>query len=111
MGHSQDVPRASQLRAKRRGWPFWPGASIFLTGEEGAGKTVLARSILSKIDPLTSPDELPPKSLSREDYKFRLLQHERGSRLRVQLTVAPDRSLSSDALPRSSHLAGGRPGP
>lgn len=86
---SPDAPRASQIRAKRRGWPFWPGASIFLTGEEGSGKTVLARSILSRIDPDTSPDLLPSRSPGREDYKFKFLQREQGGRMRVQLTVAP----------------------
>jgi hypothetical protein len=106
--HSPDLPRISQVRAKRRGWPFWPGANIFLTGEEGSGKTVLARSILSKIDPAAGSDDLPPRSPGREDYKFRFLQREPGGRLRVQLTVAPGQK-SAERRAAEDLAFGGRP--
>lgn len=86
-----DKPRSAQVRAKRRAWPFWPGAIIVLTGDEGAGKTVLAKTLLSKIDPSVNPDDLPGRSPDKEDYKF-FQQQSTNRRVRVQLTVIPGQS-------------------
>jgi hypothetical protein len=80
-----DPGRAAQIKGKWPLTPFWPDTEIVVTGEPGAGKTVLAQALMSKIDP--GATLLPPQSKRVEAYKFR--QRTAAGRKKVQLTVIP----------------------
>lgn len=85
---SADQPDSSRESQIKRKWPltlFWPDTEIVVTGEPGAGKTVLANALLSRIDP--NATSLPGKSTTIEAYKFR--QRTMRGRKKIQLTVIP----------------------
>jgi hypothetical protein len=85
---SADQPDSSRESQIKRKWPltlFWPDTEIVVTGESGAGKTVLANALLSRIDP--NATSLPGKSTTTEAYKFKQLTM--GGRKKIQLTVIP----------------------
>jgi hypothetical protein len=82
-----DPSRASQIKRKWPITPFWPDIEIVMTGEPGAGKTVLARALLSRIDPGANAASLPTRTNTSEAYKFR--QRTVSGRKKIQLTVIP----------------------
>jgi hypothetical protein len=102
-----DSPRSAQVKEKRRGFPMFPGITIVLTGEEGAGKSVLARTILSKIDPSAKPTELPSRSSDKEVYKF-FQRRPQERKMRVQLTVIPGQGSEERRIAEGTYL-GSRP--
>lgn len=88
MNLSADQPESSRKSQIKRKWPltpFWPDTEIVVTGEPGAGKTVLANALLSKINPDAA--SLPGQSTTTEAYKFR--QRTMRGRRKIQLTVIP----------------------
>lgn len=87
---SADQPDSSRESQVKRKWPlmpFWPDTEIVVSGEPGAGKTVLANALLSKIDPSATQTLLPKRSTTTEAYKFK--QRTARGRKRIQLTVIP----------------------
>ena len=100
-----DNPRSVQVKEKRLGWPFWPGANIVFTGEEGAGKSVLVKTLLSKIDPSVDATALPRKSPDKEVYKF-FQRRAKERKMRVQLTVVPGQSSTERREAEETYLGG-----
>jgi GTPase SAR1 family protein len=80
----------SRIREKFFAAPFWPDDEIVITGEAGAGKSVLAKSMLHKLKSPSS-DNLPGISERTEGYQC-VLSTEVGhgrNRRKIQLTVIP----------------------
>jgi hypothetical protein len=87
---SADQPDSSRESEIKRKWPltpFWPDTEIVVTGEPGAGKTVLANALLSRIDP--NATSLPGKSTTIEAYKFRQRTMRGRKKMKIQLSVIP----------------------
>ena len=78
-----------------------------LTGEEGTGKSVLARTLLSKIDPSAHPADLPSRSGNKEVYKF-FQRRPKERKMRVQLTVIPGQGSEERRIAEGTYL-GSRP--